>query len=162
MKRKLFLFLTLFFVGIGIVTAQTQVRGTVVDEQGEPVIGATVQIKGTGQGTVTDLDGQFTLTAPANSTLVISYVGLVTQEVAVSNNVRVTLTTDAELLDEVVVVAYGQQRREAITGAVAQVKTDKITQRPIASATAALEGQALGVQVNNSYGEPGSEATILK
>lgn len=160
MKRKLFLFLTLFFVGIGIVTAQTQVRGTVVDEQGEPVIGATVQIKGTGQGTVTDLDGQFTLTAPANSTLVISYVGLVTQEVAVSNNVRVTLTTDAELLDEVVVVAYGQQRREAITGAVAQVKTDKITQRPIASATAALEGQALGVQVNNSYGEPGSEATI--
>lgn len=161
MKRKLFLFLTLFFVGISIVTAQTQVRGTVVDDAGEPVIGATIQIKGDAtRGTITDADGRFTLLAPANETLIVSYVGYKTQEVAVSASPTITLLPDTELLDEVVVVAYGQQRREAITGAVAQVKTEKITQRPIASATAALEGQALGVQVNNSYGEPGAEASI--
>ena len=75
MKRKLTMFLALFFVGIGIAMAQTQVRGTVVDDLGEPVIGATIQIKGTTQGTVTDIDGVFNLTAPAGGTLVISYVG---------------------------------------------------------------------------------------
>lgn len=83
MKRKLTMFLALFFIGIGIVTAQTQVRGTVVDESGQPVIGATIQIKGTSQGTVTDVDGRFNLSAPANGTLVISYVGMQTQEVPV-------------------------------------------------------------------------------
>lgn len=76
MKRKLFMFLTLFLTGIGILTAQTQVRGTVVEEAGIPIIGATIQVKGTAQGTVTDLDGQFSLSAPANATLVISYVNL--------------------------------------------------------------------------------------
>ncbi|HHT29380.1 TonB-dependent receptor [Petrimonas mucosa] len=160
MKRKLIMFFSLFFAGIGILIAQTQVRGTVVDESGDPVIGATIQVKGTSQGTVSDIDGNFTLSAPAGGTLIVSYVGMQTQEIPVSANVRVVMVSDAQLLSEVVVVAYGQQRREAITGAVAQVKTEKITQRPIASATAALEGQALGVQVNNSYGEPGAEATI--
>ncbi|SFL61704.1 carboxypeptidase-like regulatory domain-containing protein [Proteiniphilum acetatigenes] len=76
MKGKLLLFLVLSFVGIGVVSAQTQVQGTVVDESDEPVIGATIQIKGTSQGTVTDIDGRFNLSAPVNGTLVISYVGL--------------------------------------------------------------------------------------
>lgn len=68
MKRKLFMFLALFFIGIGFMMAQTQVRGTVVDEGGDPIIGATIQIKGTGQGTITDYDGNFTVSAPANGT----------------------------------------------------------------------------------------------
>ncbi len=85
----------------------------------------TIQLKGTTQGTITDSNGNFNLSAPANGTLLVSYVGYTTQEVEVSANVRVVLVTDSELLDEVVVVAYGQQRREAITGAVAQVKTEK-------------------------------------
>ena len=96
MKRRLVLFLTLFFVGIGIATAQTPVRGIVVDESGEPVIGATIQIKGTSEGTVTDIDGNFSLSAPANGTLVVSYVGYETQEVAVSANVRVILSADTQ------------------------------------------------------------------
>lgn len=161
MKRQLLLFFTLFAFATGIMTAQTQIRGAVVDENGDPVIGATVQIKGTTSGTVTDVDGRFTATVPADGRIfVVSYVGMITQEVAIKPDLRIVLVQDAALLDEVIVVAYGQQRREAITGAVAQVKSEKITQRPIASATAALEGQALGVQVNNSYGEPGAEASI--
>ncbi|WP_424451763.1 carboxypeptidase-like regulatory domain-containing protein, partial [Petrimonas mucosa] len=72
MKRKLTMFLTLFFVGLGVITAQTQVRGTVVDESGDPVIGATIQVKGTSQGTVSDIDGNFTLSAPAGGTLIVS------------------------------------------------------------------------------------------
>ena len=74
MKRKLTMFLALFFIGIGIVQAQTQVRGTVVDETGESAIGATIQVKGTTQGTVTDANGNFTITAPTGGTLVVSYV----------------------------------------------------------------------------------------
>src|SRR5690554_4247181 len=104
MKRKLAMFLTLFFVGIGVIFAQTQVRGTVVDDTGEPVIGATILIKGTSQGTVTDIDGNFNLTAPTGGTLVVSYVGFDSQEVAVRANLRVVLAPDTQLLDEVVIV----------------------------------------------------------
>lgn len=96
MKRKLILFFTLLFTGVGILMAQTQVRGIVVDESGEPVIGATILIKGTYQGTVTDIDGNFTLTAPTGGILVVSYVGYITEEVAVSSLVRVVLTSDTE------------------------------------------------------------------
>src|SRR5690554_783039 len=111
MKRKLTMFLALFFIGIGFLTAQTQVRGTVVDEVGEPVIGATIQIQGTTQGTVTDIDGDFTLSAPADGILVVSYVGYETQEVPVSANVRVVLRDDTEILDELVVTALGSDVR---------------------------------------------------
>ncbi|MFY9117452.1 MAG: carboxypeptidase-like regulatory domain-containing protein, partial [Dysgonamonadaceae bacterium] len=92
MKRKLMMFLTLFILGIGWVSAQVRVQGTVVDEAGEPIIGATVVVKGTSQGTVTDVNGSFTLTAPADGTLVVSYVGYATQEVPVSTTVRVVLS----------------------------------------------------------------------
>ena len=127
MKRKLFMFLTLFLTGIGILTAQTQVRGTVVDEAGIPIIGATIQVKGTAQGTVTDLDGQFSLSAPANATLVISYVGLTTQEIPVRPTVNVTLLPDTELLQEVVVTALGISREKKSLGySVAEVSADEM------------------------------------
>ena len=122
MKRKLRMFLALFFLGIGIISAQTQVRGIVVDEAGEPAIGATVQVKGTATGTVTDYDGRFSMSAPAGGTLVVSYVGFETQEIPVSANVRVVLQSDSKLLEEVVVVAYGSVTREAKTGSVSTVK----------------------------------------
>ena len=89
MKRKLTMFLTLFLFGIGVIVAQTQVRGTVVDDTGEPVIGATIQVKGTSQGTITDANGVFLLQAPVGGTLVISYVGYVSQQVPVSENIRI-------------------------------------------------------------------------
>ena len=127
MKRKLTMFLALFFIGIGIVTAQTQVRGTVVDESGQPVIGATIQIKGTSQGTVTDVDGRFNLSPPANGTLVISYVGMRTQEVPVQPTVNVTLVSDTEVLEEVVVTAMGITRdRKALGYAVQDLKSEDL------------------------------------
>ena len=117
--------MALFLMGIGVAMAQTQVQGTIVDEQGEAVIGASVLVKGTSTGTVTNLDGQFTLSAPANGTLVISYVGMQTMEVAVSPKVRVVLHSDAELLDEVVVT---ERKRQTGTTQQLDVKDMKNTQ----------------------------------
>ena len=122
--KKLMVFFTLFFIGIGFLVAQTQVQGTVLDDTGEPMIGATIQIQGTSQGTVTDIDGNFTLSAPADGVLVITYVGYESQEVPVSPNVRVVLTTDTQLLDEVMVVAYGTARKESFTGSDQVIVSD--------------------------------------
>ena len=91
MRKKINILLFLFFLGIGSLFAQVRVTGSVVDEEGEPVIGASIQIKGTGLGTVTDIDGNFALTASAEATLVISYVGMVTEEAAVSPHMLIVL-----------------------------------------------------------------------
>ena len=161
MKRKLFVFLTLFLAGIGIVTAQTQVRGTVVDEQGEPVIGATIQVKGDAtRGTITDTNGAFSLSAPANETLVVSYVGYATQEVPVSARVSVVLTTDTELLEEVMVVAYGTARKSSFTGSAVSVDSKRIEKMQVADASKALEGMVAGLSVTSSSGRPGTETTM--
>ncbi len=161
MKRKLMMFLSLFFLGIGIITAQTQVRGTVVDETGEPVIGATIQIKGTTQGTVTDVDGIFSLTAPANGTLVISYVGYATQEVLVRPNLRITLVSDLELLDEIVVVGYGTTTRRAFTGAASSISEDVIENKVDINPIKSLQGTIPGLQMSVGSGQPGAPATIF-
>lgn len=155
------MFLILFLIaGMGIAAAQTRVAGRVVDESGDSVIGASIQVKGTSQGTVTDIDGSFTLTVPAGSnTLVISYVGMITQEVPVSSNVRVVLTEDMEILEEVVVVGYGTQAKKDITGSVAVVSTEQLTETPVATFAEALQGKASGVYVSTT-GAPGSETTI--
>jgi len=160
MKRKLTMFLTLFFVGLGVITAQTQVRGTVVDEAGEPAIGATVQVKGTTTGTVTDIDGNFTLSAPAGGRLIVSYVGYETQEVPVSPNVRVVLKSDSKMLEEVVVVAYGTVTREAKTGAVSTVSGANISDAPVVSMDKALGGKIAGVSITSSSGQPGASSSI--
>ncbi|WP_313379962.1 SusC/RagA family TonB-linked outer membrane protein [Proteiniphilum saccharofermentans] len=161
MKRKLMMFLALFFIGIGIVTAQTQVQGTVVDETGEPVIGATIQIKGTSQGTVSDIDGNFNLSAPAGGTLVISYVGYQTQEVPVSTNVRVILGEDSEILEDVVVIGYMQRRITSTSASVVKVNSEQIEEKPTANPMDALQGKVAGLQVYTSSGEP-SQFSSLK
>lgn len=160
MKQKLFMFLALFFVGIGLVMAQTQVRGTVVDENGDPAIGATIQIKGTTQGTVTDFDGLFTISAPANGTLVVSYVGYITQEVPVSANVRVALATDSELLDEVIVTGYGTFKKSTFTGSASNVSTERLQDVPAISVASKLAGGAAGVQISSTSGQPGAVETV--
>lgn len=160
MKRKLCMFLALFFIGIGLVMAQTQVRGTVVDEAGEPAVGASIQIKGTTQGTVTDAFGNFTLSAPTGGTLVISYVGYVTQEVPVSANPRIVLVSDSELLDEVIVVAYGTATRRSFTGSAAAVNADKINNAKVESLDKALSGKISGVRVTSVTGDPGSGGSM--
>src|SRR5690554_5915868 len=153
MKRKLILFFTLLFSGVGILMAQTQVRGIVVDESGEPVIGATILIKGTYQGTVTDIDGNFTLTAPVGGTLVVSYVGYITEEVAVSSQVRVVLTSDTEQLDEVVVVGYGTQRKRDVTSSISQIKGEDLATKASPSFMQQMAGRASGVQVVSPSGD---------
>ncbi|CAK7027767.1 MAG: TonB-dependent receptor P26 [Petrimonas sp.] len=153
MKRKLTMFLSLFFLGIGIVLAQTQVRGIVVDETGESAIGATIQVKGTTQGTVTDANGNFTITAPTGGTLVVSYVGYTTQEVPVSANVRIVLASDAALLEEVIITAYGgTMRKSSLSGAITSVKGDQLNNLPVQSFDQALAGKTAGVQITQSSG----------
>lgn len=162
MKRKLAFLLLTFLFGLQCMVAQNiRVAGVVVSqEDGEPVIGASIMVKGTTQGTITNYDGEFNLSADRNARLIVSYVGMVTQELPVQANMRIVLAPNTQALDEVVVVAYGQQRKEAVTGAVVNIKSEAIERRPIAVATAALEGQAPGVQVSSSYGEPGSAPEI--
>lgn len=161
MKRKLMMFLILFFMGIGFTIAQTQVQGTVVDDKGEPVIGATIQVKGDAtKGTITDYNGKFTLSAPTGGTLVVSYVGMETIEIAVSPRIRVQLTTDAKLLDEVMVVAYGTAKKESFTGSAAVIKPDKLEKRTVSNITKALEGQAPGILTTSGGGQPGEGASV--
>ena len=165
MKRKLMLLMACLFIGIGLASAQvSKVTGTVnSEEDGLPVVGASVVVKGTTNGTITDMDGKFVLTNVPSSakTLMVSFIGMKTVETKLVNGVTVYLKSDAELLDEVVVVAYGTARKESLTGSVSQVSNKTIEQRVATSATAALEGAAPGVQVNNSYGEPGAGPSIL-
>ena len=143
------------------VSAQVQVRGTVVDERGEPAIGATVRVYGTTQGVMVDFNGNFTLSAPAGGTLLIHFMGYLDQTVPVSPNVGIIqLVPDMELLDEVVVIAYGLSRRYAITGAVSTISREDIAMRPVANVAAALEGMGPGVQVSTSFGEPGAAPRI--
>lgn len=162
MKKRISLLLCLFFIGIGVTLAQTRVTGSVHDEKGEPVIGASIQIKGTGQGTVTDMDGNFTLNVPSNvNTLVFSYVGMITQEIAVSPNMAVILKTDSELLEEVVVVGYGTQRKESLTGAVSTVDVGKtLEDRPITDVGRALQGSTPGLTVTTTSGALGGSPRI--
>ena len=148
----------------GIATAQTiNVKGSVTDKAtGEPVSFASIQIKGTMQGATTDLDGKFAIDAPANATLIFSFVGYKTIEVAVAGqrNLQVVMESEAESLDDVVVVAYGTAKKESVTGAIASVKSEAIAKRPVSSVTDVLEGQTTGIMVNSTYGAPGEDASI--
>ena len=142
--------------------AQKQVSGTVVDAAGEPIIGASVIVKGTSTGTVTDFDGNFTIqNVPANGSLVISYVGYRNQTVAVAgkSQVNVTLEEDRQLLDEVVVVGYGVQRKSDVTGALTRVGEKELNTKPAANAFEALQGKAAGVDVTTSE-RPGTVGSI--
>ncbi len=164
MKRKLMLLLACLFVGIGLVTAQTQkVTGVVISEEdGQPVIGASVLVKGTQIGAITNVDGDFTLpNVPSSAkTLLISFIGMQTQEVTIRPNIKVILKSDSKMLDEVMVVAYGTAKKSSFTGSASTIKADKLEERVVANITNALSGQVAGVQSVNSNGAPGSDAKI--
>ncbi len=164
MMKRLSMTLASLFLFIGIALAQTTVKGTVVTyEENDPIIGASIQVVGaTNIGTITDVNGQFSLEVPAGSkTLKITYVGMEPLEVAVSNKpLRIQLRNDANNLDEVVVVAYGTQKKTSLTGAIQEVKSDEILLRPTSSVASALEGMVTGVQVNSTYGAPGQDPDI--
>ena len=124
------------------------------------MVGASVKVVGTNTGTVTDIDGNFSLNVPADAKLEISYIGMNQQTVKATSNMKIVLTSDSKSLDDVVVVAYGTAKRQSITGSVSAVDAKEIENRIATSVTGALEGAAPGVQVNNSYGEPGATPKI--
>ena len=165
MKRKLMLLLACLFVGIGLVTAQTQkVTGVVISEEdGQPVVGASVLVKGTTLGTITDVDGNFNLSNVPSSakTLQISYIGMQTQEVVIKPNLKVVLKADAQKLDEVVVTAMGISREKKALGyAVQDVKSDALTRAANTDLAGALQGKVSGIDITPSSGMPGASSKI--
>lgn len=153
---------TLCAVSWSVLAQTASYSGTVVDaSNGEPLIGATVMPIGGGQGTATDLDGKFTLVVPTKvHTAKVSYVGYKDQTVTLGNDITVRLVSTSTSLDDVVVIAYGTGTKESLTGSVAVVGAKQIEDRPVSSVTAALEGNAPGVMVDNSTTRPGESPTI--
>ena len=137
--------------------AQSVVKGTVIDEAGEAIIGASVQVQGTKTGAVTDFDGNFSVEAASNATLIISYVGYVTEEVSVQgrNNIQVTLREDVSSLNDVVVIGYGTMKKKLVTGATVQVKGEDIAKLNTTNALEAMQSSTPGVQITQSSSQPG-------
>ena len=133
------------------------VKGTVKDANGEPIIGASVKVKGSTGGTVTDIDGNFTLDAPAGAELEISSIGYLKQVVKAKANVAIVLKDDSQTLDELVVVGYGVQKKENLTGAVASMNAEKLATRPVSSLSSALAGEMAGVTAVQTSGAPGGQ-----
>ena len=159
-KPLVFLFLLCLFP-LGAL-AQGTVTGTVNDEAGEPIIGASVQVQGTKTGAITDFNGNFSVQAGSNATLVISYIGYTSATVKVNgrNNITVVLKEDAQTLNDVVVIGYGVQKKSDLTGAVASVKGDEIKNLSTTDAAAAMQGKVSGVQIINTSGDPTAGASI--
>ncbi len=166
MKRNLMFLLTCLWVSIGVATAQTQsITGTVVSEEdGEPIVGASVLIKGTNQGGITDIYGHFILgNVPATAkTLQVSYIGMKTKEVSIAPNLKIVLSPDTEMLDEVLVTAVGVKRSEKSLGyAATSVKSKDIMATGDRSALNALQGKVAGVEVTSASGAPGSSTRVI-
>ena len=164
MKKKLTSGLLLLAMSAGVVSAQTsKVAGKVVSEDGEPVIGASIVVKGTTVGTVTDYDGNFTLDVPTDGKqLVISYIGMKSQVVAVSPRVSVTLAADTQTIDEVVVTAMGLTREKKSLGyALQEVKSEALTQAGQQNLATSLAGKVAGVQITSQGGQIGASQNIV-
>lgn len=164
MKFVCFFIVSFLLTQTTLAQSVSSIMGKVLDSTGESVIGASVLVKGTTSGTITDIDGNFKLdNVPSNATLVVSYIGYQTQEIPVAGkkNFTVKLADDTQTLDEVVVVGYGVQRKSDLTGSVASVKgSDVIKSAPAADITSSLQGRLAGVSIVSSSGQPGSSSTI--
>lgn len=158
-----FLFIALFSVISLVAAAQGKtVTGTVIDQQGEPLTGCTVLVKGTTNGTSTDLDGKYSLRNVAdNATLEFHYVGCLTQTVSVKGQtvIDVVMRDDIASLDELVVVGYGAQKKSDVTGALSHVGAEELQSRPVSNAFEALQGKAAGVDITTSE-RPGTVGDI--
>lgn len=154
--------LTCIIASVGLSVAQTtRVSGTILDDTGETVIGASVVAKGTTVGTVTDIDGNFSLNIPSDrKTLVISLIGMKTKEVAAGTNLKIILENDSKLMDEVVVTGYGNIRKASFTGSASVLSTAKLQDIPTVSLSDRLAGAAAGVQAGNSTGQPGAVESV--
>lgn len=157
-------FILLFWMTAVFAYGQVKnVKGQVFDTKGESVIGASVLVKGTTNGTITDMDGNFILSNVSDDAILqVSFVGYVTQDVPVAgkSEIKVTLSEDTETLDEVVVIGYGSVKKSTLTGAVSKMNSNSIKDRPMARAESALQGQLAGVTVRTTTGEPGADLQI--
>ena len=157
-----FVFLLMISGSAALAQELMKVAGLVVDQNADPLIGVTVRVQGDNKGgAVTDMDGNFTIQVQKGKTLVFSYLGYKNKEVlANSSRLKITLSEDNKVLDDVVVVGYGVQKKSSVTGAISQVKKEDIENRTITNAKAALQGKTAGVQVISSSSAPGSSPTI--
>ncbi|MDD4922224.1 MAG: carboxypeptidase-like regulatory domain-containing protein, partial [Bacteroidales bacterium] len=162
MRKILFLFACFLMASLGLVNAQSKsISGRVLySEDGEAIIGASVKVKGDPAATVTDVNGHFTIKLNENAKiLIVSFVGMKTQEVDATNNMVVKLQSSSSELDEVIVVAYGSTKKSSFTGAASQVKGDQLQKFQVSSLSKSLEGASSGVQTVSNSGTPGSDAS---
>jgi len=163
MKTKKWVFLLLLFtIGFTVSAEERTVYGTITDDKKEPVIGASVTIKGSKQGAVSDLNGRYTIQASTNETLVVSYIGYQSVEVKITNQpvINVVLEEMATQLTEAVVIGYGAVKRKDVTGAVSKVNMEDVLTSPVATIDQALSGRIAGVSIVAADGAPGSQAQI--
>ena len=161
MEKRLMTFMAGVALSMGTAFAQSQVSGKITSsEDGTPVIGASIKVAGTNTGTVTDVDGNFSLNAPAGAKLEITYIGMNSKTVKAGRNMKITLDPDDTVLDDVVVVAYGTAKKSAYTGAASEIKATKIENRQISNVSSALIGTMSGVQTFQTNGQPGQETSI--
>ena len=160
LQKSLAVMFLLCMIPLGM-NAQT-VKGTVSDEAGEPIIGATVKVQGSNEGAITDLDGNFSVKAASNATLVISYVGYITEQVQVSgrSNIAVTMREDNTTLEDVVVIGYGTMKKKLVTGATVQVKGEEIAKMNTTNALEAMQSMTPGVQITQSSAQPGKDYKV--
>src|SRR5574344_1002036 len=162
-SKLLLLFVLVLMVPIGVFAQNMTVKGSVVDSQGEPIIGASVVEKGNNSnGVITDLEGQFSLTLRKGKRVVISYVGMETQEVdaVAGKTLKVILKDDSQAIEEIVVIGYGSKARKDLTGSVGSISGAKLAAVPVTSAAVALQGKIAGVQVTTVDGQPGADVNI--
>ena len=161
MKTKSLLLATALLMSTSALAQKNTFKGVVLDDLGDPVIGATIQVKGVkGAGAITDLDGNFVIDADANQTLVITYIGYKDAEIRPSANMKITLKQDDKALDEVVVVGYGVQKKSVVTAAIAKVSTEDLAGKSPVRVDNALKGLAAGVNVTSSSGQPGEGSKV--
>ena len=162
MEKRLTMFLASLFLSIGMAFSQTIISGTVVSaDDGEPIIGATIRLVGTNLGAVSDANGKFSFTQRQGvKQITVSYVGYETQTLSIKQGMFVELKPDQTQLDEVIVVAYGTQKKSSFTGSADNIDGEKLELRPISNVAKGLEGNASGVQVTSASGQPGSSPSI--
>ena len=163
MEKRLMTVVAGLALSTSMAFAQSQISGNVTaSEDGSPVIGATIKVVGTNTGTVTDIDGNFTLSAPAGAKLEITYIGMQSKSVKAGTNMKIVLDADNHSLDEVMVVAYGTAKKSSFTGSAAVLKSDEIAKISNSNAVSALTGKVSGVQINAATGQPGQESFNIR
>ena len=161
-KQTFLIVISFMFTSLQLLAQVKTVTGTVHDDKGQPVSGASIMLKGTTKGSTTDAAGSFSIQAPDNATLTVSFVGFATQEIDVKgrSSVDVKLGAVNQSLNEVVVIGYGQQKKQDLTGSVAVLSGNSLKDQPVTNVDQKLTGQVAGVQVNQTTGTPGGGSSI--